>query len=116
MAAQGKSFALVGQKDTSAASGAATIAGKSLTVTVTGLKPNAAYTVRLVNTSPTMTKAGAGTAPSAFNSDATGDAGYTAELAESPLGKWQVIMIVRHTTGDAKNMNDTVEGVMAKLM
>ena len=91
------------------------MAGKSLTVTATGLKPNAVYTVWLVHLSPTMTKVGAGTAPYAFNSDAKGDARYTAELGESPLGKWQVIMIVRHTAGDAKNMNDMVEGVMAKL-
>lgn len=116
MAADATSFALMGQKDTPAASGTATLAGKTLTVAATGLKPNAVYTVWLVNMSPTMTKAGAGTAPYTFTADAKGGATYTAELGDSPVGKWQSIMIVRHTTGDPKNMNDMAEGLMAKLM
>jgi len=116
MAADATSFALMGQKDTPTASGTATLAGKTLTVAATGLKPNAVYTVWLVNMSPTMTKAGAGTAPYTFTADAKGGATYTAELGDSPVGKWQSIMIVRHTTGDPKNMNDMAEGLMAKLM
>jgi hypothetical protein len=116
LAADTATFALMGQKDTPTASGTATLAGKTLTVTATGLKPKAVYTVWLVNMSPTMSKAGAGTAPYAFTADAKGGATYTAELSESPVGKWQSIMIVRHTTGDPKNMNDMAEGLMAKLM
>jgi len=116
LAADTTSFALMGQKDTPKASGTAALAGTTLTVTATGLKPNAVYTVWFVNMSPTMTKAGAGTAPYAFTADAKGGATYTAELGESPVGKWQSIMIVRHTTGDPKNMKDMAEGLMAKLM
>jgi len=116
LAADTKSFALMGQKDTPTASGTAALAGTTLTITATGLKPNAVYTVWFVNMSPTMSEAGVGTAPYAFTADAQGGAQYTAALGDSPVGKWQSIMIVRHATGDPKNMNDMAEGLMAKIM
>jgi hypothetical protein len=116
MAADAKSFALMSQKDTPTATGTAMLMGRTLSITATGLKPTAVYTVWLVNMSPSMSTAGAGTAPYAFTTDATGGAKYAAELGESPVGKWQSIMIVRHTAGDPKNMDDMAEGLMAKLM
>jgi len=54
LAADTTSFALIGQKDTPAASGTATLAGTTLTISARGLKPNAVCTVWLVNMSPTM--------------------------------------------------------------
>lgn len=116
VAADSKSIALMGQKDTPQASGTAVIEGNKLTVTAKGLKPNAVYTVWLVNMQPTMTKAGAGTPPYDFKSDAQGNAKYTAALSESPVGKWQAIFIVRHPSGDPKAMDKMEDALMGKLM
>ncbi len=116
MAADSKSIALMGQKDTPQASGTAVIEGNKLTVTAKGLKPNAVYTVWLVTMQPTMTKAGAGTPPYDFKSDAQGNAKYTAALSESPVGKWQAIFIVRHPSGDPKAMDKMEDALMGKLM
>jgi hypothetical protein len=116
VAAESKNFGLTGQKDSPQASGTATVEGTKLTITAKGLKPNAVYTVWLVNMQPTMTKAGAGTAPYDFKSDANGDAKYTATLGESPLGKWQAIFIVRHSSGDPKAMDKMEDALMVKLM
>jgi hypothetical protein len=107
---------LMGQEDSPKASGTATIEGNKLVITAKGLKPNAVYTVWLVNMQPTMTKAGAGTAPFSFRGDGTGNGRYTAQLGESPLGKWQVIFIVRHPTGDPRDMDTIEDALMGKLM
>ena len=116
VAAESKSFGLMGQKDTPQASGTATVEGTKLTITAKGLKANAVYTVWLVNMQPTMTKGGAGTPPYDFKSDANGNAKYTATLSESPVGKWQVIFIVRHPSGDPKAMDKMEDALMGKLM
>ena len=116
VAADSKSFALMGQKDTPQANGTAVIEGNKLTLDAKGLKPNAVYTVWLVNMQPTMTKAGAGAAPYNFKSDAQGNAKYTATLSESPVGKWQAIFIVRHPSGDPKAMDKMEDALMGKLM
>jgi hypothetical protein len=116
VAAESKSFALMGQKDTPQASGTATVEGNRLTITAKGLKPNAVYTVWFVNMQPTMTKAGAGTPPYDFRTDAQGNGKYTASLGESPLGKWQAIFIVRHPSGDPKAMDKMEDALMGKLM
>lgn len=115
-AAESKNFGLMGQKDSPQASGRATVEGTKLTIAAKGLKPNAVYTVWLVNMQPTMTKAGAGTAPYDFKSDANGNASYTATLGESPLGRWQAIFIVRHPSGDPKAMDKMEDALMGKLM
>ncbi len=115
-AAEAKSFKLMGQKDSPQATGTAVVDGKAFTVTAKGLKPGAVYTVWFVNMQPTMTKAGAGTAPYAFTADSSGNAKYTATLSESPVGKWQAIFIVRHPTGDPKDMNHMEDALMGKLM
>jgi hypothetical protein len=116
VAAESKSFGLKGQKDTPQASGTATVEGTKLTISAKGLKPNAVYTVWLVNMQPTMTKAGAGIPPYGFKSDAKGNARYTASLEESPIGKWQAIFIVRHPSGDPKAMDRMEDALMGKLM
>jgi hypothetical protein len=115
-AADAKSFALMGQKDSPQATGAAVVDGNTFTVTAKGLKPGALYTVWFVNMQPTMTKAGAGTAPYAFTADASGNAKYAATLSESPVGKWQAIFIVRHPSGDPKVMDHMEDALMGKLM
>ncbi len=115
-AAESKAFALMGQKDSPQARGSATIEGTKLNITATGLRPNGVYTVWFVNMQPTMAKAGAGTPPYAFKADARGSARYRADLNESPVGKWQVIFIVRHPSGDPKAMDQMEDALMAKLM
>lgn len=115
-AAGAKSFMLMGQKDTPQATGTAVVEGTKFTVTAKGLKPGAVYTVWFVNMQPTMTKAGAGAAPYAFTADKSGNAKYTASLSESPVGKWQAIFIVRHPTGDPKDMDHMEDALMGKLM
>jgi hypothetical protein len=116
VAAESKSFGLMGQKDSPQASGTATVEGTKLTINAKGLKPNAVYTVWFVNMQPTMTKAGAGTPPYGFTSDAKGNASYTANLDGSPIGKWQAIFIVRHPSGDPKAMDKMEDALMGKLM
>ena len=115
-AADAKGFTLMGQRDTPEASGTATLAGKKLTITAKGLKPDAVYSVWFVNMGATMTKAGVGKAPYSFKTDGKGNAKYTATLDGSPEGKWQSIMIVRHPTGDPKDMDHMEDALMAKLM
>ncbi len=115
-AGEAKTFALMGQKDSPQASGTATVEGSKLTIAATGLKPNAVYTVWFVNMQPTMTKAGTGKPPYAFTPDAKGNAKYTADLSESPVGKWQAIFIVRHPSGDPKAMDQMEDALMGKLM
>jgi len=116
VAAESKSFGLMGQKDSPQANGTATLEGNKLAITAKDLKPNAVYTVWLVNMQPTMTKAGAGNAPYDFKTDARGNAKYTAILSESPVGKWQAIFIVRHPSGDPKAMDKMEDALMGKLM
>jgi hypothetical protein len=116
MAVEAKTFPLMGQKDSPKASGSARIEGAKLAVAAKGLRPNAVYTVWFVNMQPSMSKAGAGSAPYSFKSDATGNATYTAELGESPIGKWQVIFIIRHPSGDPTDMAKTEDALMTKLM
>lgn len=116
MAGDAGSFPLAGQQDSPAASGTATIEGNTLTITARGLKPNAVYTVWLVNMQPDMSKAGAGAPPYSFRTDSRGSATYTARLAESPRGKWQALFIVRHPSGDPADMATIEDALMTKLM
>jgi len=116
LAADAKSFTLMGQQDSPKATGTATVKGNTLTITAKGLKPNAVYTVWFVNMQPSMSKAGAGTPPYGFKTDAKGNAKYTAGLTESPVGKWQVIFIVRHPSGDPTDMAQMEDALMTTLM
>src|SRR6266508_2234786 len=96
MAAAKKSLPLMGQEDSPKATGTAVIQDNRLTVTANGLKPNAVYTVWFVNMQPTMTQEGAGTPPFTFKTDTKVRGRSVATLTETPIGKWQSIMIVRH--------------------
>jgi hypothetical protein len=115
-AVEATTFPLMGQKDSPKASGTATIEGTKLAVTAKGLRPDAVYTVWFVNMQPSMSKAGAGSAPYSFKSDGKGNAKSTTELGESPVGKWQVIFIIRHPSGDPTDMAKTEDALMTKLM
>jgi hypothetical protein len=116
MAAAKKSLSLMGQEDSPKATGTAVIQDNRLTVTAKGLKPNAVYTVWFVNMQPTMSQEGVGSPPFAFKADTKGRAKYVTTLKESPIGQWQAIMIVRHPSGDPKDMNHMEHALMAKLM
>lgn len=116
MAAAKQSFPLMGQEDSPQAKGTAVIQDNRLTVTANGLKPHAVYTVWFVNMQPTMTKEGAGTPPFVFKTDRQGRAKYVTTLKESPIGQWQVLFIVRHPSGDPKDMDHIEDALMAKLM
>jgi hypothetical protein len=64
---------------------------------------------------PSMQKAGAGQPPFEFRTNTSGSGTYSAELKESPVGKWQTIFIVRHPSGDPTAMNDMEDALKANL-
>jgi hypothetical protein len=65
---------------------------------------------------PSMTQEGAGTAPYSFTTDAKGNAKYETHLGESPVGKWQSVVIVRHPSGNSKDMSRMEDALSANLM
>ena len=77
---------------------------KEITITMSGLKPNAVYTVWLVNMKPKMDMVGVGTGDYSFKSDDKGTANHTANISSAELEKWQMFEIAYHPDGDAKNM------------
>jgi len=97
-------------------SGEAVIVDTTLTIQAKDLKPNSVYSVWFVNMKPKEEMAGVGTAPYAFKTDQQGTATFKATLAESPLGKWQMLVIVRHPTGDPKDMMNKEDALWAQLM
>jgi hypothetical protein len=97
------------------ASGTALIGSENISIQAKGLKANGIYTVWFVNMKPKKHEAGAGEAPYMFKTDSYGNGSYSAPLKESPFGKWQMLMIVLHPTGDPKDMKNMVGGLSAKL-
>jgi hypothetical protein len=97
------------------ASGTALISSENISIHAKGLKPNGVYTVWFVNMEPKKHEAGAGVAPYMFKTDSYGNGTYSARLKESPFGKWKMLMIVLHPTGDPKDMKNMVGGLSAKL-
>ena len=91
------------------------LAEGSIGIHATGLKPNSVYTVWLVNMMPNKTEAGAGSPPYMFKTDSRGKGSYEASLSESPFGKWQMVMVMFHPTGDPMDMKKMVEGLSAKV-
>lgn len=77
---------------------------KEVIITAQGLKPNAVYTVWLVNMMPKMDMAGLGIGDYAFTSDARGSGTYTATVSAEDLGKWQLIEVAHHPDGNPRNM------------
>ena len=103
----GVKIPLMATKKHPGASGAAIISDQSITIQAKGLKPNAVYTGWFVNMKPKK-QAGAGTSPYMFKTDSSGDGTYSAPLKESPFGKWQMLMIMLHPTGDPMDMKKMV--------
>ena len=97
------------------ASGRAFISDKRLQVETKGLKPDAVYTVWFVNTAPKHEIAGAGAPPYAFTTDKAGTGRFTARLQDSPFGKWEMLVIIRHPTGDPKDMDHKEDALWAPL-
>ncbi len=106
---------LMAMKQHPNASGTALISGENISIQAKGLKANGIYTVWFVNMKPKKHEAGAGEAPYMFKTDAYGNGSYSAPLKESPFGKWKMLMIVLHPTGDPKDMKNMVGGLSAKL-
>ena len=97
------------------ASGTAVIDKDHISVQARGLKPDAVYTVWFVNMKPKKSEAGAGTAPFMFRTDKWGDGQYSAPLMASPFGKWSMLMVVLHPSGDPKDMHHMVGALKAPL-
>lgn len=97
------------------ASGTAFIGNAHVSIQARGLKSNSVYTVWFVNTQPKKHETGAGTAPYMFKTDRWGNGNYSASLGKSPFGKWAMVMVVLHPTGDPKDMKNMVGALSAKL-
>ena len=97
------------------ASGTAFIDREHVSIQARGLQPDSIYTTWFVNTKPKKHETGAGTRPYMFRTDRWGNGHYSAPLSESPLGKWAMIMIVLHPTGDPSDMKNMVGALSAKL-
>jgi len=109
------SIPLKAEKDSSAASGTASLDDGKITIQAAGLRPNGVYTVWFVNMKPKKSETGAGTAPFSFRTDGQGKGSYESHLSESPIGKWEAIMVVRHTTGDPADMKNMVPALSAGI-
>ena len=97
------------------AMGIAVISDENILLKAKGLKPDAVYTVWFVNMKPHKHEAGAGEAPYMFKTDSSGSAVYSSALGGSPKGKWEMLMVVLHPTGDPADMQNMVGGLSAKL-
>jgi hypothetical protein len=97
------------------ASGTAYLSGESLSVHAQGLRPGSVYTVWFVNTKPKMHETGAGIAPYSFRTNSRGYGAYAATLSESPLGEWDMIMIVLHPGGDPTSMDGMKYALEARI-
>ncbi len=109
------SIPLKADKDSPAASGTASLGDGKIRVQAEGLRPNGVYTVWFVNMKPKKQEAGAGSAPYTFRTDGQGKGSYDAPLSEPPFGKWSMLMVVRHPTGDASDMKNMVPALSAGI-
>ncbi len=97
------------------ASGTAYIGDGEIDIQAKGLKPDSVYTVWFVNMKPKKHETGAGSAPYMFKTNSNGNGSYASALNESPVGKWEMIMIVLHPNGDPADMKNMVGALKAKL-
>lgn len=95
--------------------GTAVIGKDHISIQARGLKAEAVYTVWFVNMKPKKSEAGAGAAPFMFRTDKWGNGNYSAPLAESPYGKWAMLMVVLHPDGNPENMSNMVGALKAPL-
>lgn len=115
-AAQGEyKTALAATPEHPNAGGTLLITDTSIVIEAKGLKSNSVYTAWFVNTKPKKHEAGAGEPPYMFKTDAAGNGAYSAKLTASPLGRWQMVMVVLHPTGDPKDMKNMVGALTAAL-
>ena len=97
------------------ASGTAHIEDSTINIKTKGLKPDSVYTVWFVNMKPKKHETGAGSSPYMFKTDSYGNGSYASALNESPVGKWEMIMIVLHPNDDPTDMKRMVGALKAKL-
>jgi hypothetical protein len=97
------------------ANGTAVIDQNHVSIQARGLKPNSVYTVWFVNMKPKKNETGAGKAPYMFQTDKWGDGNYSAPLNTAPFGKWSMVMVVLHPTGDPGDMKNMVGALKAPL-
>jgi hypothetical protein len=109
------SFPLKAEKDSPAASGTAAVDEGKIRIQAEGLRPNGVYTVWFVNMKPKKHETGAGAAPFSFRTDGQGKGSYESTLSESPFGKWSMIMVVRHPTGDPADMKNMAPALSAGI-
>lgn len=96
-------------------SGEAVILNDVLTIRVSDLKPGSVYTAWYVNMEPKHEIAGVGPSPYMFKTDRKGAATYKAKLEQHPVGKWQMLVIIRHPTGDPEDMQHKEDALWASL-
>ena len=97
------------------ASGAASFSEDGLSITTKGLQPGKIYTVWFVNMKPKKHEIGAGNPPYMFKTDSNGNGIYETHLSELPFGKWAVLMVVLHPTGDPTDMKNMVGALSTKI-
>ncbi len=114
-AASGSKYELKATPKHPNAEGTAVISDTDISVNAKGLKPDSVYTIWFVNMKPNKSKTGAGQAPYMFKTDANGNGSYASSLSASPVGKWQVVMVVLHPSGDPMDMKHMVGALSAKL-
>lgn len=111
----GVKISLMATKHHPDASGTAVINDKDISIKAKGLKPDGVYTVWFVNMKPEKHETGAGDAPYMFKADSQGNGNYFSALKSSPFGKWKMLMIVFHPTGDPSDMKNMVGGLSGGL-
>ncbi len=79
-------------------------ATKEITIAADGLKPNAIYTVWVVNMKPKMEMAGVGSGDYSFKSDGSGRGQFTGTFPAAELATWQMLEIAYHPDSNPKNM------------
>lgn len=106
---------LMADKSHRGATGTAFMSDNSLKIEAKHLQSNGVYTVWFVNMKPKKQEAGAGTMPYMFKADSNGNGTYESSLSEPPFGKWSMLMIVLHPTGDPKYMKNMVPALSAMI-
>ena len=97
------------------ASGTASFSEDGLSITTKGLQPGKVYTAWFVNMKPKKHEIGAGNPPYMFKTDSNGNGIYETHLSELPFGKWAVLMVVLHPTGDPTDMKNMVGALSTKI-
>ena len=97
------------------ASGTASFSEDGLSIQAQGLQPGKVYTAWLVNMKPKKHEIGAGNPPYMFKTDSNGNGIYETHLSELPFGKWAVLMVVLHPTGDPTDMKNMVGALSTKI-